>query len=460
MRPNPVTRRRFHVPPTTGTLLVLVGGFAALIGIGTVLLLLPFAHSAGEQVSFRVALFTATSATCVTGLTVVETATTWTGFGQVVLALLMFMGGLGIMTAGALLLLSIGRRLTLANKLVLQEPIGATALGDVATLGVHVFVFAVAVQAAGALFLFFRFLSLFPAGQAAWQAVFHSISAFNNAGFFIAPGGASLQRFQEDYWVLLIVVLLIILGSISFIVLADLVRGRRFNRLRLDTRMVVIGSIGLWVLGSIVLFLFEYRNPATLGSLPMVDQLVNAVFQSVSGRTAGFSSIEFGLTRPATDFFYMFLMFIGGATASTAGGIKINTAMVLLAAAWAALQGRSHPGLLKREVPYGQVARAVAILILALIAIFGGVMVLAALENASLESNRFHFLDLMFETFSAFGTVGLSTGITSELTGPSQYALAAAMYLGRLGPLTIALGLAMREQRVSYRYGEERVRIG
>ena len=460
MQLNLVARRRLHILPTTGTLLFLVGGFATLIGVGTGLLLLPFAHEAGVQVSFRTALFTATSAACVTGLTVVETATTWTGFGQAVLAFLMFTGGLGIMTAGVLLLLSIGRRLTLANKLVLQEPIGATTLGDVATLGVQVFVFAVAVQAAGALFLFFRFLFLFPAGQAAWQAVFHSVSAFNNAGFFIAPGGSSLKGFQEDYWVLLIIAVLVILGSISFIVLADIARGRRFNRLRLDTRMVVIGSISLWVLGSIVTFLFEHQNPATLGALPVADQAANAVFQSVSGRTAGFSSIEFGLTRPATDFFYMLLMFIGGATASTAGGIKINTAMVLLAAAWAASQGRSHPGLLKRELPYGQVARAVAILILALAAIFGGVMALTVLENASLESSRVYFLDLMFESFSAFGTVGLSTGVTSELTEPSQYVLATAMYLGRLGPLTLALGLAMREKPVSYRYGEERVRIG
>ena len=460
MRFERIVRRRITIPPTTSALLALMGGFALLIGIGTGLLLLPFANAGGEQVSFRVALFTATSATCVTGLTVVDTATTWAGFGQAVIALLMFLGGVGVMTAGALLILAIGRRLTLANRLVLQEQLGATSLSGVVTLGTRVFLFAVIVQAAGFLFLFLRFLSLFPTGQAAWQALFHSISAFNNAGFSIMPDSNSLQRFREDYWVLLVIGVLIILGGISFIVLADLVKGRRLNRLRLDTRMVVIGSVALWLLGGLFMFLFELRNPATLGNLSLADQAANAAFQSVSGRTAGFSTMDFGQVRSATGFFYMLLMFIGGATASAAGGIKINTAMVLLAAGWAALQGRNHPGLFKREVPYSQVARAMAVLILALVTVNTGLTLLAVLENSSLEAGRFHFLDLAFEAFSAFGTVGASTGITSQLTGPSHYVLVVLMYLGRLGPMTVALGLAMREQRVSYRYGEERVRIG
>jgi trk system potassium uptake protein TrkH len=317
------------IPPTTTALLILTGGFAGLIAIGTILLFLPISQMPDQQVSFRVALFTATSATCVTGLALVDTDVVWTAFGQGVIAALIFLGGLGVMTSGALLLLAVGRRLTLANRLVLQEPLGATSLSTVTTLGTRVFFFAVALQIAGTLFLFPRFLSIFPAGQAAWQALFHSISAFNNAGFSIMPNAGSLEQFQHDYWVLLIISLLIVVGGLSFIVISDMAKGRRFNRLRLDTQMVVISSIALWLLGSVVMFLFEFRNPATLGELPLPDQVANAAFQSISARTAGFNTVDFGLTRSATDFFYIFLMFIGGASASTAGGIKVNTAMVV-----------------------------------------------------------------------------------------------------------------------------------
>lgn len=452
--------RRLIIPPTTSVLLTLMGGFAILITIGTLSLLLPLSHAPESSVSFKVALFTATSAACVTGLTLVNTSATWSIFGEATILALMFLGGLGIMTSGALILLAIGRRLTLSSRLVLQEPLGATSLNTVSSLGIKVFIFASVIQTIGATFLFFQFLNDFSPKVAAWQAIFHSVSAFNNAGFFIVPGQNSLSEFQHDISVLAVISLLIILGSISFIVLADLAKTKRFNRLRLDTRLVIIGSVGLWLVGGLITFLFEHGNPSTLGNLPLLDQITNSIFQSISGRTAGFSSIDFGMVYAPTDFFYLLMMFIGGATASTAGGIKINTAMVLLAAAWAELRGREHAGLLKREIPYGLVARALAILILALAGVFTVVMLLALFENASLSSGEIRFLDLCFEAISALGTVGLSTGITDQLTSPSQYLLVIAIYLGRLGPLTLALGLAMREHRVSYRYGEERVRIG
>ncbi len=452
--------RRLPISPATSALLTLTGGFALLIALGTSLLLLPFASTSEGMAPFRVALFTATSATCVTGLVVVNSATYWTGFGQVVIAGLMFLGGLGIMTAGALLLLAIGRRLTLADQIALREPMGAMTLGSVSRLGRQVFIFAVAIQAVGFLFLLIRFLSRFSVGEASWQALFHSISAFNNAGFVILPDSASLADFRQDYMVLAVMGVLIVLGAISFAVVADLSRRRRFNRWSLDTRLVVLGTLFLWLVGGAAMLLFELGNGATLGGLSVAEQVGNSAFQAVTARTAGFSSIDFGEARAGTHFLFMGLMFVGGASASTAGGIKVNTAMVLLVAVLASLRGRTQPEVFKRQLPYVQVARAAAVVVLASSVLFMGVVALAVTEDSHLASGQFQFMDLLFEVVSAIGTTGLSTGITSQLTNPGQYIITLVMYIGRLGPLTIALGLALQERRAIYRYAEESVRIG
>ncbi len=454
-------RRRHRVLPTqASSLLLLTGGFAILIGVGTLLLLLPIASVQDGSASFLAALFTATSATCVTGLVVVESATHWTGFGQGVIAALMYLGGLGILTAGTVLLIAIGRRITLPERLVLRESLGVTSLGGVIGLVRHVFLLATAIQLIGFLILFFRFLGTYNAGRAAWQALFHSISAFNNAGFFIFPDSASLSAFQRDYLVLFIMGILIVLGALSFVVIADLARHRRFSRWTLDTRLVVLGTAFLWLVGGLVTFFFEYRNGATLGELSLGGQVANSLFQSVGSRTAGFSTVDFGATQPHTNFMNLVQMFIGGAAASTAGGIKINTAMVLVVAVLASLRGRSHAEAFRRELPYAQVARAMAVVGLAMAILFTVVMSLTLTEQAKMGEGAFTFLDLAFEAVSAFTTTGLSTGITSELTHPGQYILVAAMYVGRLGPLTIALGLALRERRAIYRFAQETVRIG
>ncbi len=457
---SPHHPRRFAIPPATNALLTLTGGFALLIALGTSLLLLPFASTSEGMAPFQAALFTATSAACVTGLVVVNSSTYWTGFGQAAIAGLMFLGGLGIMTSGALLLLAIGRRLTLADQLALREPMGAMTLGNVSRLGRQVFLFAVSIQAVGFLFLLVRFLSRFSLGDAAWQALFHSISAFNNAGFVILPDSASLTAFRQDYMVLAVMGVLIVLGAISFAVVADLSRMRRFNRWSLDTRLVVLGTLFLWLVGGAAMLLFELGNGATLGGLSVAEQVGNSVFQAVTARTAGFSSIDFREARAGTHFLFMALMFIGGASASTAGGIKVNTAMVLLVAVLASLRGRTRPEVFKRQLPYVQVARAAAVVALAGSVLFMGVVALAVTEDSHLTSGQFQFTDLLFETVSAVGTTGLSTGITSQLTDPGKYVITLLMYIGRLGPLTIALGLAMRERRAIYRYAEETVRIG
>jgi trk system potassium uptake protein TrkH len=327
---RPHSHRRFAVPPATIALLLLTVGFAVLIAIGTILLVAPFASTPDGSAPFLAALFTATSAACVTGLVVVDSGTYWTGFGQAVIAALMFLGGLGIMTAGTLLLLALGGRLTMTYRLVLRESMGASTMGNVSRLGRQVLYFAVVVQAIGFLLLFFRFLALFSPGDAMWQGLFHAISAFNNAGFVILPDSTSLSAFQRDGYVLAVISLLIVLGGISFAVVADLMRRQRVNRWALDTRLVLMGSLFLWLVGGVAFFAFEASNPGTMGDLPVVHQVSNSLFHVVSGRTAGFSTVDFGETRSATNFFYTVLMFIGGASASAAGGVKVNTVMVLL----------------------------------------------------------------------------------------------------------------------------------
>ena len=452
--------RRWTVSAPAATLLSLTGGFAALIGVGTLLLLLPFARVQDGSAPFLVALFTATSATCVTGLVVVESATYWTGFGQAVIAALMYLGGLGILTAGTVLLIAVGRRITLVDRLMLRESLGVTSMGGVIGVVRLVFILATAIQLVGFLVLFFRFLDIFSAGRAAWLALFHSISAFNNAGFYIFRDSASLSAFRSDYLVLFVIGILVVLGALSFSVIIELARHRRPNRWSLDTRMVVLGTGFLWLVGGIIMFFFEYRNGETLGDLSLGGQVTNSLFQSVSSRTAGFSTVDFGATQPHTNLHYLLQMFVGGASASTAGGIKVNTAMVLVVAVLAAVRGRSHAEMNKRELPYAQVVRAMAVVALAMGILFAVVISLAITEHSRLEAGSFVLMDLMFEAVSAFATTGLSTGITGELTKPGQYILVAAMYIGRLGPLTIALGLALRERRAIYRFAQERVRIG
>ena len=460
-KPSPSSpARRSPLSPAVATLLILIGGFASLVLTGTLLLLLPFASSAYGSTSLTTALFTATSAACVTGLVVVDSAVYWTGFGQAVLVALMFLGGLGIITAGAIVLLAIGQRLTLSSRLILREPMGALSISSVSRLGRNVFLFAVATQAVGTLMLFLRFLPSFSPGAAAWQALFQSVSAFNNAGLVILTDSDSLTEYRHDHLLIWVTALLILLGSISFSVLADLARRQRPNRMRLDTWLVLMGTAFLWGAGGAAMLLFEFANPATLGNLPLTERVSSAAFQGLASRTSGFSTIDFGATRSATDVVYMVLMFIGGASASTAGGIKINTAMVLLVASWASLRGYPRAQAFRREIPYAQVSRALAVLVSAVLTLLGVVMALAIAEDGQLRSAQFDFLDLLFEAFSALGTTGLSRGITPELTDAGKVIITIAMYLGRLGPLTVALGLALREQKAIYRYSEERVRIG
>lgn len=440
---------RFHNMPFA----ILVYGFAGVIALGAVLLWLPMSSKAGEFTSFPNALFTSTSAVCVTGLTVVDTGSHYSSFGQGVILLLMQIGGFGFMTGATLLLLAFGRRLGLREKILIRESLGVERLGGLVPLVMGIAVFTLVIESFGAVIFYARFSSQSPPSTAAWQAIFHAVSAFNNCGLDIFGGFRSLTGYQGDPWVVLTTAALIILGGISFIVVFDVFGARRFSRLSLDTKIVLTTTLALLAVGTIVILVTEFNNEATLGPMSWPQKVLDAFFQSVTPRTAGFNVIKIGSMAVYSLFFTIMLMFVGGASGSTAGGIKVNIFGMLLATVWSTIRGKEHPGAFGREFRPQQIHRAltVAMLSLGLVAIV--TLVLTITEKTD-------FIKVLFETVSAFGTVGLSTGITPSLSLAGKLIITFTMFAGRLGPLTLALSLVQSQQPSKYRHPQEDVRIG
>ncbi|MBO8126845.1 MAG: Trk family potassium uptake protein [Firmicutes bacterium] len=432
---------------------ILVLGFGILILLGAILLSLPIASSSGERLPFLDALFTSTSAVAVTGLVVVDTGTYFSLFGQLVILVLIQIGGLGFMTMTTLLALLLGKRISLRERLIMQEALNKLSLSGVVHLTVRVLQLAAAFEAVGAFFLAFKFVPLYGWAKGIYYSIFHSISAFNNAGFDLMGGFRSLQGFQSSLLVNTVIAVLVICGGLGFTVLLDIGVKRRFSRLSLHSKVVIIMTVVLLVLGCVVFFLLEYSNQDTLGRLTLPRKMLVSFFQSVVPRTAGFSTVDIGRLTSPTLFFLIFLMFIGASPGSTGGGIKTSTAGALLAAAWSVIQGNEEVELLNRRLPKEIVYRALAIFLMAL-----GLLSVAAMGLAVTEP--YPFLKVLFEAASAFGTVGLSTGITPELSAPGKIIIILLMYIGRLGPMTAAAALAQRMQAKSFRFPEEKIVVG
>ena len=402
------------------------------------------------------AFFTATSAVTVTGLVIQDTATYWSRAGQVVILGLMFVGGLGFMTIATFLLVIIGQRVTLAQRLLVKESLGVNQMGGLVRLTVAIVAVAVVLQVAGFVALLVRFSFLYTPAEATWQAAFHAVSGFNNAGFITLTETDGLRHFQADEAVLGIIAVLIVLGSISYFVMVDVVRVRRFSLFTLTTKLVLILTAVLIVVGTLGFLASEYKNPKTIGGLSVREKVAASVFHSISGRTAGFSTVDYGATEQQTRFFFTGLMFIGGASGSVAGGIKVNTFAVVLVAILSTIRGRTNAAAFGRELPQPQVQRAMVIVAVSIAFVFVFVVALML----TLAEDTFDFIDLFFESVSAFGTVGLSTGLTPELSALGHLVLILAMFVGRLGPLTLGLAMAQRIERDAYRFAQERVTIG
>jgi trk system potassium uptake protein TrkH len=448
--------RRFRTAPAPATSLLLL--FLVLIGVGTGLLMLPLATNDGTSTRFIDALFTATSAACVTGLTVVDTATHWSAFGQVVILLLIQAGGFGIMAGSTLLLMLVGRRTTLRDRVVIQESLGGLNLGSVVVLLRRVAIFTIVCELAGAVVLSVAFMSGPEAGPpwhplGIWWGVFHAVSAFNNAGFDVTGGFRSLTPFVDDWVVLLSVAVLLSAGGLGFAIVGDAIAKRRWARFALETKIVLGTTAVLLVGGALVIGFTEWSNPATLGALPPEQRLLNSLFESATLRTAGFTALNPGAFMEASLFVVMALMFIGGASGSTAGGIKVNTFSVLLIAIVSTVRGRPSAEAFGRRIPHQIVYRALAVALLALAFVFVVGLGLTLTTEAT-------FVQTLFEAVSAFGTVGATTGITPDLTDPARIIVAVAMFVGRLGPLTLVLALAAQARPVPYRPAVEMVRIG
>lgn len=434
--------------------LILIYAFAALIAVGTALLLLPVSHEGSGLTPFMDALFTATSAVTVTGLVIQETSTYWTRTGQVMILGMMFVGGLGFMTIATFLLILIGQRVTLSQRLLVRESLGVDHMGGLVRLTVGIVLVSVLIQMAGFVALVIRFSFLYPPAEAVWQAVFHAVSGFNNAGFIALREENGLAHFRSDGVVLGTIGVLIILGAISFWVMVDVVRVRRFSLFALTTKLVLVLTATLVVVGTAVFLASEYTNPATLGSLSVGQKLSTSVFESVSGRTAGFTTINYDETEQHTNFFLTALMFVGGASGSVAGGIKVNTMAVVMAAVLSTMRGRTNAVAFGREIPRLLVQRAMVIGAISITFVFIVAMLL------TFSQTGFDFIDLLFEAVSAFGTVGLSTGLTAKVSQWGQAIIVGTMFIGRLGPLAIGLAMAQRTEADLYRYPSERVTIG
>ena len=446
--------RRIFSPP-----FILFYGFVALIVTGGLLLSLPIASDEGVFTSPELSFFTATSAATVTGHTVVNSSTYWSPFGQAVIFALMLVGGLGFMAVATFLLVLIGQRSSLRERLAMRETMGVDRMEGLRRITRNIIIVVFLIYVLGAIAIFWRIHGLdgMGLGKSVWHSAFLSVSAFNNAGFSIlpeVPGGVSLERFASERFLLGSMMALIILGGIGWTVMVDVSRHRRFSRFSLDTKMVLVTSLFLWLLGAGILFFSEYSNGPTLGDRGVGDKVADSAFQSVSGRTAGFATLDFSQAEDYTKLMYPGLMFIGGAAGSVAGGIKVATIAVIIAAVVSSIRGRAQAEAFGREITHSQVLRALTV------AVLGLGLIIVVVPTLTVTEPDVPFLHLLFDTVSAFGTTGASTGIVPDLSLTGKSMFMATMLIGRLGPLTLALALAPREEPAIYRFAQERVKIG
>lgn len=443
---NPFQARKVSPPK------ILVGGFAALILIGAILLSLPISTHSG-QIPFLDALFTATSAVCVTGLVVVDTGTYFTRFGQTVIMFLIQVGGLGFMTAATLVFILLGKKITLRERLVIQEAMNQISQQDLIRLVYRVVLLTFAIEGIGALILSTVFIPQYGLWTGLFYAVFHAVSAFCNAGFDLIGGFVSLTPYAHEPVILLTIAGLIILGGLGFTVIMEVHQKRRFVRYTLHTKMVLLISGILLLLSTVVIFALEYSNPTTLGQFGLGNKITNAFFTAVTPRTAGFNSLPMDGLFSYTLFFIIGLMFIGASPASTGGGIKTTTFGALVVAVISTIRGREHPLLYSKQIPTEILRRALSITMIAFLLVFFATFALLITEGGSL-------LDVLFEVVSAFATVGLSTGITPDLSPAGRMIIIIVMFAGRVGPLTLVFSLAKRMQKSPVKYPEERIMIG
>ena len=432
--------------------------FAVIILIGAILLTLPIASRDGQSAGFLTGLFTATSCTCVTGLILVDTWTQWSGFGQVVILLLIEIGGLGFMSAASLVIFILRGKIGLRQRMLMAQALSVNEMEGVVRLQKWVLLGSLTIQFSGAIIMFIRFLSLdYGLWQSVKYSVFHAISAFCNAGFDItgniAPG-ANMIVFNRDPVICITLMALICLGGLGFFVWEEVATTRSFKRLSVYTKLVLIMSLVLTLAGAILFALLEWNNPGTLGAMETPHKILNAFFQSFTVRTAGFTSVDQAALTDGGKAVSIVLMFIGGSSGSTAGGLKTVTVLVLILFILARARGRSTVTVFKRTIPQEKVMDAATIVCLVVGLAVAGAIFICAISPVS-------FIDALFETASALATVGLTAGVTPTLPLAAKLMIIVFMYFGRVGILTISLGFLMGDKAENrFRYANTNLLIG
>ncbi|WP_420768615.1 TrkH family potassium uptake protein [Parageobacillus thermoglucosidasius] len=442
--------RKYYLDPPK----VFVAGFAVIILVGTALLMLPIATNDGKGLSFLDALFTATSATCVTGLVVVDTGTAFTLFGQLVILALIQVGGLGFMTFATLFAFLLGKRISLKERLLLQEAMNNLTIEGIVRLVKRVLIFTVVIELIGGLLLAVRFSFDMPLLKAFYFGMFHAVSNFNNAGFDLMGNFRSLTGYVEDPVVTLVICALITLGGIGFIVMNEVYEYRQTRRFSLHTKVAVATS-GILLASSILLiFLLEFHNPNTLEPLSPLGKFLATLYQAVTPRTAGSNTLNISdLTQP-TLFLIILLMFVGASPGSTGGGIKTTTFAILLGAVWSQIRGKEDVVFFKKRIMYDTIYKSLTVTISGLFIVIFVTMLLTITEQGK------DFLMILFEATSAFGTVGLSMGLTPELSPFGKVIIMCTMFAGRVGPLTIAYAVTLHRKPDPFRYPKGKIMIG
>lgn len=439
---------------------VLALGFLVMILIGTALLSLPIATVTGQRLPLFDALFTAASATCVTGLVAVDTGTTFSAFGQGVLLLLIQVGGLGFMVFATLGLGLLGKKLSLSDRVLIRESMSGSSMSGLMNLTCVYGAIALVIELCGALLLSIRFIPAYGVARGLWYALFHAVSAFCNAGFDLFGHFSSLTGFWNDPLVIFTVSVLIILGSTGFFVIFDVLQNRRsWQAYALHTKVALLASGLLLAAGTLLFALLEWNNPQTLAAegSSIGTKLMNAFFQSVTMRTAGFNSVDLQSMTSASKLVAVMLMFIGASPASTGGGVKTTTVALVLFSVISVIRGQDEVCVMKRRMSTGLVRRALAVVVISLMVLLGCTVLLCAFEQ-----ERVPMIDLLFEMGSGVATVGVSAYGTPNLSMASRALIIPVMYFGRVGPLTLALAIASRQNNAKNRmhYPEDKIMIG
>ncbi len=455
-------KRLLHIKMTTTRIIVL--GFLAGISLGSFLLWLPVSSKAGQDISFVDSLFVATTSLCVTGLTPVVMAEQWSYFGQAVILFLMQFGGLGVITFTTTVLLLLGKRITLKERMLIQDSYNLDSISGVVKMTKRIVKGTLLVESCGAVLYSFVFIPQYGVAEGIWKSVFHAVSAFCNAGLDTL-GSNSLMVYQTDVIINVATMLLIVFGGLGFPVWWDVLdvlkRAKRkeilwrdsFSKLGVHSKLVLVMTAALIFGGGLLILLFEYHNPATIGELSFGNKVMVSLFESVTLRTAGFQTIAQESMTEASTLLALMLMFIGGSPSGTAGGVKTVTMLILILSMLAAVKGTDEVRAYHRKISDNYVRRAVAVIVVFFVALMAVAMALSITEDGS-------FVDILFEATSAMATVGLTRGLTGSLTTAGKLIIIVAMYLGRLGPITMALAFNAKQYEGKKTYAEGKVIIG